>query len=111
MASHSTSFGRLPLLSATIAVNARAGHKSRSLRKFLVGGLLGGTVLVVIFSAAFHDWVYLARWMTGALVVGMVAARELGKNWLLRVAAPGVRRRTTQAHAACLTSAPVDLPI
>lgn len=51
--------------------------------KFLVGGVLGGTLLVVILSAAFHDWSYLGRWATGLAVIVLVGGYLLGKRWLM----------------------------
>jgi len=33
--------------------------------RFLIGGLAGGTVLVVLASFAFDDWSYLTRGLTG----------------------------------------------
>jgi hypothetical protein len=49
-----------------------------------VGGLLGGTLLVVILSATFQDWSYVAKWAAGLAAVGLVAAYQLGKHWLMR---------------------------
>jgi hypothetical protein len=50
--------------------------------KFLVGGLLGGTLLVVILSAAFHDWSYLGRWGTGLAAIVLVVVVTPAKFWL-----------------------------
>ena len=47
--------------------------------KFLIGGLLGGTALVVVFSVAFNDWTYLTRWLSGVVVIGLVAGYKLGR--------------------------------
>ena len=54
--------------------------------KFLVGGLLGGTLLVAILSAAFHDWSYLGRWASGLAGIGLAIVVTLAKYWLMRLA-------------------------
>jgi hypothetical protein len=48
--------------------------------KFLVGGVVGGTLLVVILSAAFHDWSYLVRWASGLVVLGLVVGYTIARH-------------------------------
>ena len=51
--------------------------------RFLIGGLAGGTVLVVVASIAFDDWAYLARWLSGLAAVTIVLVYIFGKKWLV----------------------------
>lgn len=50
---------------------------------FLVGGLVGGTLLVAILSFVFNDWSHLKRWLSGLGIVAIAAAFVFGKHWLL----------------------------
>ena len=77
--------------------------------KFLVGGLLGGTLLVAILSAAFHDWSYLGRWASGLAGIGLAIVVTLAKYWLMRLAlALSSVATRTGARAGCLTKALAD---
>jgi len=49
----------------------------------LIGGLAGGTVLVVAASFAFDDWAYLTRWLSGLAAVVIVLVYICGKKWLV----------------------------
>ena len=58
--------------------------KPRSaVRVFVIGGLAGGTVLVVVASFAFDDWSFLTRWFTGLAAVAIVFVYIFGKKWLV----------------------------
>lgn len=75
--------------------------------RFLIGGVLGGTVVVVIFSAAFRDWVHLTRWASGLVAVGLAIGYLSGRLWLMRRTARfvkfliGARLPQRQGEARC----------
>src|SRR6185369_2025053 len=52
--------------------------------RFLVGGLIGGTLIVTCISFAMDDWSYLYRWLSGLAVVVMVFVYVFCKKWLTR---------------------------
>jgi hypothetical protein len=54
--------------------------------RFLLGGIVGGTLLVVTFSIVVRDWSYLSRWIFGLLIVGIIIGYSVGKRWLIRQA-------------------------
>ena len=60
--------------------------------RFLIGGLAGGTVLVVVASFAFDDWAYLTRWLSGLAALVIVLAYIFGKKWLVSRAVRLVRQ-------------------
>jgi hypothetical protein len=70
--------------------------------RFLVGGLIGGTLIVTCISFAIDDWTYLYRWLSGLAVVVMVFVYVFCKKWLARRAIhlvkPNVPPRTKESH-------------
>jgi uncharacterized membrane protein len=53
-------------------------------RRFLIGGIGGGTLLVAVMSLAVRDWSYLTRWVSGVFAVALAAAVIAAKSSLER---------------------------
>jgi hypothetical protein len=83
-----------------------AGVESKKFSKrgvrFLIGGLAGGTVLVVVASFAFDDWAYLTRWLSGLAAVVIALVYIFGKKWLVgravRLAQQNVEPNSTKGE-------------
>ena len=77
--------------------------------RFLVGGLIGGTMIVTCISFAMDDWSYLYRWLSGLAVVVMVFVYVFCKKWLARRAIhlvePDVPPRTKESHLRIISNA------
>lgn len=53
---------------------------------FLVGGVLGGTIIVTCFSFATNGWSYLYSWLSGLAALVMVFIYFFCKRWLVNQA-------------------------
>lgn len=63
-------------------MNVRTESRTRGI-KFLIGGIFGATLLVMIFSAAVGDWSYITRWGSGLAAVALVIGYKVAKHWLI----------------------------
>ena len=50
---------------------------------FLVGGVLGGSIIVSCFSFATSNWSYVYSWLGGLAMLGIVFGWFLCKRWLV----------------------------
>ncbi len=71
---------------------------------FLVGGVLGGTIIVACISVATNSWSYLYRWLSGLAALVIVFVYFFFKRYVakqvIRHVQPDVPPNTNESHDA-----------